>query len=123
MLKTLKASKIGAKVAEQGGSGRVHVMGEMASSFFEEDVGRPKGVELETEGELRMALDFKVVGAEAYEAGRSDWSAGVAALEDPLTCFSSFGEPSLSSGASGIVAQYRLRTCLRAGLRIGLGRK
>ena len=30
---------------------------------------------------------------------------------------------SVSSAASGIVAQYRLRTCLRAGRRIGLGRK
>ena len=28
-----------------------------------------------------------------------------------------------SSAASGIVAQYRLRTCLRAGRRIGLGKK
>ena len=35
------------------------------------------------------------------------------------------GRPSFSgsSVASGIVAQYRLRTCLRAGRRIGLGRK
>lgn len=28
-----------------------------------------------------------------------------------------------SSAASGIVAQYRLSTCLRAGRRMGLGRK
>ena len=35
------------------------------------------------------------------------------------------GRPSFSgsSAASGIVAQYRFRTCLRAGRRIGLGRK
>lgn len=30
---------------------------------------------------------------------------------------------STSSAASGIVAQYRFKTCFRAGLRIGFGRK
>ena len=55
-----------------------------------------------------------------------DTSWGKSRLHDIGDTGSSFAGPpsfSTSSAASGIVAQYRLSTCLRAGRRIGLGKK